>query len=238
MKSSFIDLALEEIPPPRSRQLLAELNDCPACREEYAAIRSTLHISGQALRSATPREDFWPGYHQRLRHSLLAGSALENQAALDHDSAPLQPAGISRISQISEGSGLWLALRTLFTTSVRVPVPAAVALMVLFVISAVSLRSQGQANVVSTTSLAAVEPQVVTAPVVQEKVITRVVYVNRKNNRPRREQLDRTAFSNSAEHLASSSSDASRKTALNLVGFEPTDQVRLTVIKGSYRDEK
>jgi hypothetical protein len=33
-------------------------------------------------------------------------------------------------------------------------------------------------------------------------------------------------------------SDASDKTALSLVGFKPTDEVKLTVIKGSYKDEK
>jgi hypothetical protein len=245
-KSSFIDLALDEIPPVRSRELLAELNACRACREEYAALRSTLHVSGQALRSASPEEDFWPGYHYRLRHSLLAGSARESVHVVDR--APDQ------LAKISNHVGLWLALRTLLATSVRVPVPAAVALMALFVITVVGLRSHGQGNAAPTTPLAMVETRSVPAPVVQEKVITRIVYIDRKNStlpdgrastwdrsRPRRERLDQTASSNLANGLAGSSSSSSAgsgTTALNLTGFEPTDQIRLTVIKGSYRDEK
>jgi anti-sigma factor RsiW len=232
-KNSFIDLALDEISPARSRQLLAELNACAACREEYATLRSTLHVSGQALRSTSPGEDFWPGYHDRLRHGLLA----ESEHRLKDAATPVQPAGISN------SFGMWLGLRTLLTTSIRVPVPAAVALMVLFVISVVGLRSHGQVNVIPTAPLAAVEIRSDPAPVVQQKVITRVVYVERKTNRSNREQLgreplDRSAASNLARSLAGSPSAGSDKTALNLAGFEPTDQVKLTVIKGSYRDEK
>jgi anti-sigma factor RsiW len=241
-KNSLIDLALDELPSARSRQLLAELNACPACRDEYAALRSTLHVSGQALRSISPGENFWPGYHSRLRHSLLTGSIPESEHRLNDASAPVQTAGISNSFR------LWLALRALLTTSVRIPVPAVVALMVLFVISVVGLRSHEQVKVIPTAPLAAVEIRADPAPVVQERVITRVVYVERKSNRPSREQwsreqwgreqLNRSAASNLARSLAGSASAGSGKTALNLAGFEPTDQVRLTVIKGSYRDDK
>jgi hypothetical protein len=241
-KSSFIDLALDEIPPATSRQLLAELSACTACREEYAAIRRTLHVSGGALRSTTPGENFWPGYHRRLRQSLRASPALQSEALLDQSSSPVHAA------EISNRSGIWAVLSSLLTTSVRIPVPAAAALMVLFVISLVVLRSHGEVNAIPTNQFVAAETKTVSVPVVQEKVITRVVYVERKNNRAVRERLDReqsgreqlagAAFSNSADNLARSAATGSGKTALNLAGFEPTNQVRLTVIKGSYRDEK
>ena len=77
-RSSFIDLALDEIPPAMSQQLLRELDGCRACHDEYAALRSTLHVSDQALQAAAPGEAFWPGYHQRLRQALVAPSTCDS----------------------------------------------------------------------------------------------------------------------------------------------------------------
>jgi hypothetical protein len=110
--------------------------------------------------------------------------------------------------------------------------------MVLFAISVVGLRSQGQVNTIPATPIVAVETRTVTVPVVQEKVITRVVYLPEKTRRSRRPGLDRNTPSSLGSILASTTTGASRQSALNLAGFEPTDTVRLTVIKGSYRDEK
>jgi anti-sigma factor RsiW len=229
-RSGFIDLALDEVSPARSKQLLAELNACPECREEYAAVRSTLHVSTQALRSGVADESFWPGYHQRLRHALVASSTRETLNVLGNDSGRSQPAKTS--------NGAWLALRGMLATSVRIPVPAALALMVLFAISVVGLRSQGQVTTIPATPIVAVETRTVTVPVVQEKVITRVVYLPEKTRRSRRPGLDRNTPSSLGSTVASTTPGASRQGALNLAGFEPTDTVRLTVIKGSYRDEK
>ena len=70
-RNRLIDLALDEMAPAEAKQLLAELDDCPACQEEYATLRNTWRVSGQALRSALPTESFWPGYHARLQGKLI-----------------------------------------------------------------------------------------------------------------------------------------------------------------------
>src|SRR5258706_11995777 len=114
-KNSFIDLTLGEIEPARAKQLQAELKDCPRCHEEYESLRSTLHVSNQALRSAVRGEEFWPGYRTRLHAKLLASPA-----------RPVESAGERSLS-----SQMWLALKTLATTSVRIPVPAALALLLI-----------------------------------------------------------------------------------------------------------
>ncbi|HEY0430232.1 MAG TPA: hypothetical protein VGC61_00405 [Pyrinomonadaceae bacterium] len=225
-RNSFIDLALDEIPPGRSRQLLAELSDCRECHDEYAALRSTLHVSTQALRSTSPRESFWPGYHDRLRQALLAGSVAES-------------GNFASESRIAEGArttnGLWPSLRALLTTSVRVPLPAALALAFVFVMSVVGLRSLGEQNSIPAMPIATVETRTVLVPVVQEKpvvhekIVTRVVYARQGG---RREESDRT-LTGSDNTLAEAASESSRKTALNLVGFVPTDELKLTIIKGS-----
>ena len=229
-RNSFIDLALDEIPSARSTQLLAELNNCQACREEYAALRSTLHISDQALRSGLPGEEFWPGYRTRLRAKLLATPAQVESTGELHSSAAF-PAPKSLSSQ------LWLALRTMATTSVRVPIPAALAVLLVFGAYFFVMRTRGQVNATSLPPVVFAEPRTVEVPVIQEKVITRVVYVEKKNRRFGRD-TNQPANPGGINGVAGTGSDATNRTALSLAGFKPTDEVKLTIIKGSYKDQK
>ena len=226
-RNSFIDLALDEIPSTRSTQLLAELNECQACREEYAALRSTLHVSNQALRSGLPGEEFWPGYHTRLRAKLLASPAQVESTGELHSSAAF-PAPKSLSSQ------LWWALRTMATTSVRVPVPAALAVLLVTGAYFFVMRTRGQVNVTSLPPVVFAEPKTVEVPVIQEKVITRVVYVEKKSRRGG----SQSAIPGEARSVAGAGVDRSSSAALSLVGFKPTDEVKLTIIKGGYKDQK
>lgn len=227
-RSSFIDLVLAELPPARLTDLLTELDNCPTCQEEYAALRSTLHVSNQALRSVLPGEEFWPGYRDRLHTKLLASPTPE----MEHYSLYTRPARLPLSAQ------LWLALRTMATTSVRVPVPAALALMLLFGVSFFVLRARAQVNAAPPSPEALVETKTVPVPVIQEKVVTHVVYLEKKGRRSGSgaNRLDRTDIPSNG--VAATGSDASARTALSLVGFKPTDEVKLTVIKGSYKDQK
>ena len=219
-RRSFIDLALDEIPEASSMQLLAELKDCTACQEEYAALRTALHVSNQALRSALPGEEFWSGYHTRLHSKLAAVPPQQFESAAEHYSSS---------ARVSLSSQLWLPLRKMATASLRVPVPAALAIALLFGVSFLVLRARGQVN--AATPATRVETHTVQVPVIQEKVVTRVVYVEKKGRRSgsRANQLDRREIP---------AGDASGRTALSLVGFKPTDEIKLTIIKGSYKDEK
>jgi anti-sigma factor RsiW len=220
-KNRLLDLTLDEVAPAEAKQLLEELDDCPTCREEYATLRNTWRVSVQALRSALPTEDFWPGYHARL------------QVKLRHDLSAVQPARLSLSSRV------WLGLRKMATSSVRVPVPAALAMMLLVFIFFFALRSRGQANLTTSTPSAIVETRTVQVPVIQEKVVTQVIYVEKKARRSRgaANQLERVNL-NAANSIARAGSDASGKPAMSLVGFKPTDQLKLTIIKGSYQHEK
>ena len=215
IRRDFVDLVLDEIPAARAKQLLAELNECAACQAEYAALRSTLHVSSRALRSSLPNEEFWLGYHSRLQAKLLTSEAqqIENAEAL-----PLQ---------------LWLAFKRALTTSVRVPLPAALALMLLIGVSFFVLQTRAQVNR-APAAIATVETRTVEVPVIQEKVVTRVVYVEKKGERSR-SGVNRA---NRNELPASVTGSDSAKTALSLVDFKPTEEVKLTVIKGSYKDQK
>jgi hypothetical protein len=229
-RRNLIDLAFDEIRGAKSTQLLAEFNNCPACREEYAALRSTLHVSNQALRSALPAEGFWTGYRTRL-HSKLRSSSAQQLGNGGQHSASVPPA------RASLSSKLWSALRTMATTSVRVPIPAALAIVLLLGVSFFVLRARGQVNVGPSTPLKTVETLTVQVPVIQEKVVTRTVYVEKKNHRSgsRANQLDRMEVPVGSNSVARTAAPGA---ALSLVGFTPTDEVKLTIIKGSYKDQK
>ena len=238
-RNGLIDLALDEMSSAEAKQLLAELNNCAACREEYATLRNTWRVSGQALQSALPTENFWPGYHDRLHGKLIQHLQQANEKA----SSSLQPMRQSLNLLLSPR--IWIAGRKLATTSVRVPVPVALALMFLFGISVLvlgergTLGPRGPVNATPSNQLASVETRVVQIPVIQERVVTRVVYVGKKGNRSRgaANRLDREDL-NAANRFSMSGSEASGKTAMSLVGFKPTDQIKLTIIKGNYQDEK
>src|SRR6266542_1316274 len=214
-KNRLLDLTLDEVAPAEAKQILQELHGCPASQEEYATLRNTLHMSVQALRSALPKEDFWPDHYARLQVRLMSNLS------------PVQPMRSSLSVRV------WIGLRKMATTSVRVPFPAALATMVLIGIFFFALRSRGQANLSPSIPLAAVETRTVQVPVIHEKVVTQVVYVEKQVRRSRGKADQDRAGLNAANTIARAASDTSGKPAMSLVGFKPTDHLRLTIIKGS-----
>ena len=212
----LLDLALDEMNPIEATQLREELRECSACQEEYATLRNTLRVSKQALRSALPAEDFWPGHHARL------------QARLTSELSPVHTVRLSLSAQ------LWNVVRKTATTSVRVPVPVAFAIMVLIGSFFFVGRSRGQSSVSPSAPVASVETRTIQVPVIQEKVITKVVYIEKKDRRSRgtANQVDRNATNSIASGWTTTG-----KAAMSLVGFKPTDQLKLTIIKREH-DEK
>jgi len=234
-RSGFIDLSLDEVPPAKTTQLLAELNECPQCREEYAALTSTLHLSNQALRSSLPGEEFWTGYRARLNAKLLvqaSNNVTENSTALPHSTrTSLRPTeGTSARSK----QGLWWLVKKTATATIRVPVPAALALMLLFGVFLV-VRSRGPVNVPPPTQVPIVETRTVNVPVIQERIVTRVVYLEKKGRSSRlgTNPPDRSAAPGLSDSVARARSDAATGAAMSLVGFKPTEQIKLTITRGT-----
>jgi hypothetical protein len=120
------------------------------------------------------------------------------------------------------------------TTSVRVPIPAALAVLLVFGAYFFVMRTR---NATSLPPVVFAEPRTVEVPVIQEKVITRVVYVEKKNRRFGTD-TNQPANPGGTNGVAGTGSDATNRTALSLAGFKPTDEVKLTIIKGSYKDQK
>jgi len=207
-KTILIELAAGD-----ANQLSGELENCAACREEFASLRNAFRAADTAIDLAQPAEAFWRGYHARMRDRL-------------QNSPPTSGWLPPRFSML-----LWF--RQVLTTSIRVPVPAALAFVVLLVFSiffAIQTRRASGAGSILT------QPPIVTktveVPVVRDRIVTRVVY--RSIQRPSRDL--------SARDLARArdyrQTEPAAVTAQGLEGFKPANEAKVTIINGSYHDDK
>jgi hypothetical protein len=223
----LIDLALDEsrvsVRTGENARLLAELSACSACRAEYASLRRTLGVVDQASQSAAPAESYWSGYHSRLTQRL------EHATATDAPVLLFQPRASARA---------WSILKGFAGASVRIPVPVVAALFIFFGLSLfLVMQARGQAKQKPLPPATPVETRTLEVPVIKERVVTRVVYVAKTRRvSPAQPEPNRTRnFSGATARLPK---EPANKTALSLSGFRPTDQVKLTIIRGSYHDEK
>jgi hypothetical protein len=234
----LIDLALDELQASERKQLLTELGGCAECQEEYAALSRALRTTHQAIQSTAPLENFWPGYHSRLS-DRIRNLALADSAATLLERAPVAGLSLkSRLRQVSRRVGL--ALGRIAGASVRIPVPVAAVIVLCFGLSlflVIRVRGQVTGAAATRTPLAIVETRTIEVPISKEKVITRVVYLE-KDRKQAGMSTPRGArsFSNT---VAQDRKELSGKTAaVYLSGFKPADEVKLTIIKGSFHDEK
>lgn len=216
IRSRLIERALDETLSGQAG-LPADLEGCPTCREEFASLRSVLRVADHAMQSTQPEEGFWSDYHTRLSQSLKSGS----------------PAATPVRSGLQPGFTSWM--RKLVTASVPVPVPLAAVLVVLVggsLLFAMNSRRSSPAEFVPGSP--SVVTKIVEVPVIQERTVTRVVYRERNSGTSRGRALSPARSADSAAVARRSSPDS----PISLVGFKPANEVKLTIIKGSDRDEK
>jgi hypothetical protein len=231
-KEQFTELLLDGNDYRSHEALSAELGKCAECRAEFEALSATLRMATRSGEMAAPAETYWPGYHTKLRQRLVDAQArpTNSRARAQGRKEKLGPL----FEPLRPGAGTSLLARFL-KASVPVPLPLAVALIVTaalllpFVIRAA--RREVQPSI--TTRIVRVPVEV---PVVQEKVVTRVVYRDRA-------LVVRTTKQPSATSTAESTFARSQKPRTetmptSLTGFKPTDEVKLTVIKGGVPNEK
>jgi hypothetical protein len=216
-KEDLIDLVFNETGAEDELRLLEEMEACRDCRAEYHSMREALGAFDTAAPAMIPSGEFWTEHHARLRERLIDAAGAQAANALP----------------------FW---RRTLRTSFSIPVPVAVAAAILFAATSVlAIRSfifrpelkREQANA------AAEKIQYVEVPVerrvVEERVVTRTVYVNRHARRG-----DRAAPS--LQDIPGMT--ASRKVDENisapqatLSGFQPPTDVKLTVIKGNLNEK-
>ena len=189
-------------PNARPDDLLSkELLRCAECRNEFDALKETLRITTRVIEKSEPSKSYWNGYHARLKQQL--------DNATIHD--------------FERRETIWI-LR-FFKSSIPMPVPAGLALLVLFAVGIGWATRVSQKQVVITETISVPVPFEV--PVVQEKIVTRVLY---------RDRVRKRNESSTANSVVAKTQNEARPTAL--IGFKPLDEVKLTVIKGGSPNEK
>ena len=193
-KEQLTELLLDGADWRSDEVLSAALRGCADCRNEFEALNATLRITTRSRELSAPTEDYWTSYHAKLRHKLSNINALTK---------PDEPSLVERF----------------FRFSIPVPAPVALALIIAFaVLVPVGIRA-ARKQTTQTPSVVHV-PVEVQIPVVQEKIVTRVVY---------RERPARTS---------KRTSNAEPRVESTFAKFKPTDEVKLTVIKGGSSYEK
>ena len=194
--------------------LLAELGRCAECRAEFDALNATMRMTTRLRETVAPAESYWIGYHAKLRQRVE------------------DLAGESRAKAQRRKADPWIffaALRLCVRTAVPVPVPLIIVAFAVLGLFAVLTARQ------PTTQSPVVVRVPVEIPVVQEKVVTRVVYRDRRASRTSKRVI---APSKAESTLAKSRKPQNAEIPAALIGFKPSDEVKLTVIKGGFQNEK
>ncbi|HLM57647.1 MAG TPA: hypothetical protein VK422_16190 [Pyrinomonadaceae bacterium] len=164
-----------------------------------------------------------------LRQLLLAWEAPDESAAAR---ARLLAAFRERAAR----PPLW---RRLLTSSVRVPLPVAACAALAFALSAYALVSRtARTDDAVTTNTPAAVVKVVEVPVVEERVVERIVYVEKKGRtaaRPANRQLASAGRNPSAARPAS---DASYVTPVDMAVFEPAGEMNFRIVKRGKTDDE
>jgi anti-sigma factor RsiW len=211
-KNALFDFALGELSEAQSAALMSQLRECEPCRAEHAAIAGTLRVSHKALGAEQRSEEFWQRYHQRLQSRLKE--------------LPVSTVEKTRHIRFPD------FLRAFTSTSIRVPLPAAMAAMVLVCVLSFAALSRSQVNAVPTTPVTRIEVQTVQVPVVQERVVRQVIYKERK-----RSKMYEVDYANLKTATATVKPVPGPAAKLNLAGFKPADLVNMTMIKEDDQDE-
>ena len=222
-KERLIELLLDGA----DESLSAELDHCHECSAEFDALSATLRMTSRISETVVPAADYWPGYHSKLRQRLIAADGpTDSRAKAQGRKDKLGPLFVP----LRPGAGTSLLVR-LFKTNVPVPLPVGVALVVAAaLLIPLAIRASRQVVLPANPTIVHVPVEV---PVVKEKVVTQVVYRNRTVIKtPKRLTETSGAESTFAKSQRTETMPAT------LTGFKPTDEIKLTVIKGGIPNEK
>jgi hypothetical protein len=131
------------------------------------------------------------------------------------------------------------------TASIRVPAPLAAAAALLFLIAggvalAALKRTPAQTAVMPNPGVTTItKTEIVEVPVVKERVVTRVVYVEKPASAPALHAAQLLGTSQPREiKLASHVAGDNAYTNVDLSGFQPVEEMTVRIIKGSTANER
>ena len=218
-KERLIELLLDQA----DTDISAELGHCAECNAEFEAVNATLRMTSRISEAAAPEDNYWAGYHATLRQRLLTAQAgpIDSRAKAQGHKDKLGPL----FGPLRPGAGSSLLVR-LLKTSVPVPLPLGIALVVAAaLLIPLAIRATKQEVPPATPIIVHVPVEV---PVEKKKIVTQVVYRNRRPIIKTTKQATETPRTESTF----AKSQPPETTPASLIGFKPTDEVKLVVIKG------
>ena len=218
-KERLTEFVLDGVDGRSDEGLPAELKNCAECRAEFDALNATLRMTARAIETATPRESYWNGYHERLREKLAVIGPTPSRAETQRRGEKLGP--------------LFATMRLCVRTSIPVPLPLAIAVVVVFLVVGLFALRRAERPAAQTPLIVRVPVEV---PVVQERVVTRVVYRDRRS--PSKTSRRATNDGRAESTFARSRKPSTDEIPASLTGFKPTEEIKLTVIKGAVPNEK
>ncbi|HEY9401892.1 MAG TPA: hypothetical protein VIQ24_04325 [Pyrinomonadaceae bacterium] len=223
-QDSLIDVIFDEADPAARSRLFAEVERCEACAAEYRSLAATLDACEVASASLAPDESYWPRYHAALTRRLRVA------------------AGVAQPSRSPSGTSVW---KRLLKSSIRVPAPlAATAALLLVATSLFTLmlfvRPAPEPVVLAAPDTvqpeAAPQFRFIEVPVVEEKTVTRIIYLPRRADGDDDDARRSTARENLAgvgrRNVSAAAPVANTTPRPNLSGFKPAGEVNLRIIKG------
>ena len=222
IESQMVDLLFGGLDREQRLRLLGEIESCANCMGQYLSCSETLSVCDRTTIAATPPESYWPRYNATLRQALRAPVP----ALADTPRVPF-----------------W---RRLLTARLPVPFPVAAALVVAFVISsALALRRAPVGQPLAPSQPTPIETvRIVEVPVEREKIVTRIVYVEKKRGAERAGPAPLPAVASATELNNSTAANNKHEdeagffTRADLKGFQPADEMKIRVIKRNTTDEK
>ena len=221
-KEQITELLLDGTERSPDEVLSADLRRCAECRADFDALKATLRITSRFSETAAPSESYWIGYHTRLRERLANAYPLTGPTEFR-----------ATAQRRKEALLVFFAPLRLCARIFLFPVPVGIAVLVACsMLGLIAIRSARQrvSRPVNTT----VVQVPVEVPVVQEKIVTRIVYRERRSKRLQQTGVPTKAESTFAKLQKSQNKDI----PASLTGFKPTDEIKLTVIKGGSSNEK
>jgi hypothetical protein len=215
-KEELIDLVFNEMAAESELRLLEELEACRDCLMEYHSMREALGAFDEAVPAMLPAGEFWVEHHARLEQRLDGAASPSTASAVP----------------------FW---RRTLRASFSIPVPVAIAAtLLLAATSMLAIRSFIFRPALDAREGATAEKiQYVEMPVekrvVEERVVTRTVYVTK---RPRRGDQPAPSVQDLPGMTAQNKDKGVEAPRSTLNGFQPPADVKLTVIKGSPGYEK
>ncbi len=184
---------------------------CSECSAEFDALNTTLRITTRLREAAAPAEGYWMAYHARLREKLSRSKAQKRK---------------------EETGSVFAPLRLCVKTTVRVPIPVVVAVILAFAVLGVFASRAARETTDPSPIIVHVPVEV---PVVQEKIVTRVVYRERRSLPRSSKQIVNAKVETT---FAKSQKPRSEDIPASLTGFKPAEEIKFTVIKGGSPNEK